>query len=76
MELISEGTILKQNLEQIGRDEKWLAGGIKKRGLRLEQVALEFRTKAGFTWIYIKMKELILLMPAIMRDPVKNGGLL
>lgn len=39
VELITEGQILKQNLNQIDRNENWLLGELRQRGLRLEQVA-------------------------------------
>lgn len=39
IELISEGQIIKQNLQQIEKDEEWLLGELKSRRISLEQVA-------------------------------------
>ncbi len=39
IELISEGQIIKQNLQQIEKDEEWLLEELKSRGVSLDQVA-------------------------------------
>ena len=39
IELISEGQIIKQNLQQIEKDEEWLLEEFKSRGVSLDQVA-------------------------------------
>jgi len=39
IELITEGKMLKQNLKPIEKDESWLLGELKQRGVTLEQVA-------------------------------------
>ena len=38
VELIEEGQIIKQNLKQINKDEKWLFTELKQRGIKLSQV--------------------------------------
>jgi uncharacterized membrane protein YcaP (DUF421 family) len=64
VELISEGTILKQNLEQIGRDEKWLREELKKRGLRLEQVAFGIQDTKGRLYLDLYKDEGINIIDA------------
>ncbi len=38
--LIKDGTVLKNNLQQAGLDEAWLAGALGERGLKPEKVLL------------------------------------